>query len=239
MTPEEQATLETFRAMSDALEMVEDALAIARQGLNANPSKQERRQLDEDILDLALKRTRLTSAMIALGRGQGTIQSTHRRADRGDQGTGRAGGSAHATERRCIWGRRGHGQRARSSREVGPRVSGGALEQAGALGGLRDASAGGDVRAQVLGGGGLHLLGWRAPSRTSGRRPGTWGRRSASHRRRRPRSRRSHDARRSTAARCPWWRRRPGPPWPNGRRTHRGSPGTRPARRARRQGQGR
>jgi hypothetical protein len=73
MTPEEQATLETFRAMSDALEMVEDALAIARQGLNANPSKQERRQLDEDILDLALKRTRLTSAMIALGRGQGTI----------------------------------------------------------------------------------------------------------------------------------------------------------------------
>lgn len=74
MTPEEQATLETFRAMSDALEMVEDALAIARQGLNANPSKQERRQLDEDILDLALKRTRLTSAMIALGRGQGTIR---------------------------------------------------------------------------------------------------------------------------------------------------------------------
>ena len=73
MTPEEQATLETFRAMSDALEMVEDALAIARLGLNANPSEQERHQLDEDILELALKRTRLTSAMIALGRGQGTI----------------------------------------------------------------------------------------------------------------------------------------------------------------------
>jgi hypothetical protein len=72
MTPEEQATLETFRAMSDALEMVEAALAIARQGLDADPSKQERRQLDEDLRDLALKRTRLTSAMIALSRGQGT-----------------------------------------------------------------------------------------------------------------------------------------------------------------------
>lgn len=73
MTPEEQATLAAFRAMSDALEMVEDGLAVARQGLNSNPTKQERRQLDEDILDLGLKRTRLTSAMIALGRGQATI----------------------------------------------------------------------------------------------------------------------------------------------------------------------
>ena len=72
MTPEEQAILETFRAMSDALEMVEDALVIARQGLDANPSKQEGRQLDEDLFDLAFKRTRLTSAMIALSRGQGT-----------------------------------------------------------------------------------------------------------------------------------------------------------------------
>jgi translation initiation factor 6 (eIF-6) len=71
MTPDE--TLASFRAMSDTLEMVEDALAVARQGLNANPTKVERRQLDEDILELGLERTRLTSAMIALGRGQGTI----------------------------------------------------------------------------------------------------------------------------------------------------------------------
>ena len=74
MTPEEEKTLETYRAMSDTLEMVEDALAVARQGLNMNPTKSERHQLDEDILDLRLKRTRLTSAMIALGRGQGTIR---------------------------------------------------------------------------------------------------------------------------------------------------------------------
>jgi translation initiation factor 6 (eIF-6) len=74
MAPDEQAILATFRAMSDALEMVEDALAVARKGLNANPSKQERRQLDEDILELTLKRSRLTNSMIALGRGQGTIR---------------------------------------------------------------------------------------------------------------------------------------------------------------------
>ena len=74
MTAEEQAALATFRAMSEALEMVEDALAVARKGLNANPTKQERRELDEDILDLALKRTRLTNSLIALGRGQETIQ---------------------------------------------------------------------------------------------------------------------------------------------------------------------
>jgi hypothetical protein len=73
LTPEDRATLAMFRAMSDALEMVDDALAVARQGLNTNPTKQERRQLDEDILDLALKRTRLTSALIALGRGERTI----------------------------------------------------------------------------------------------------------------------------------------------------------------------
>ena len=74
MAPDEQAILATFRAMSDALEMVEDALAVTRQGLSANPTKQERRQLDEDILDLGLKRSQLTNSMIALGRGQGTIR---------------------------------------------------------------------------------------------------------------------------------------------------------------------
>lgn len=65
--------LTTFRAMSVGLEMVEDALAVARLGLNGNPTKEERRQLDEDILDLALQRTRLTNGMITLGRGEGTI----------------------------------------------------------------------------------------------------------------------------------------------------------------------
>jgi translation initiation factor 6 (eIF-6) len=74
MAPDEQAILATFRVMSDALEMVEDALAVARQGVNANPTKQERRQLDEDILELALKRSRLTNSLIALGRGQGTVR---------------------------------------------------------------------------------------------------------------------------------------------------------------------
>ena len=58
--------------MSVALEMVEDALAVARLGLNGNPTKEERRQLDEDILELGLQRTRLTNEMIALGRGQGS-----------------------------------------------------------------------------------------------------------------------------------------------------------------------
>jgi HAMP domain-containing protein len=73
MTPDDEATLEAFRTLSEALEMVEDALALVRQGLNANPTKEERRQLDEDILELALKRTRLTSALLALGRGDATI----------------------------------------------------------------------------------------------------------------------------------------------------------------------
>ena len=72
LSPEEEATLKRFRAMSVALEMVEDALAVARLGLNGNPTKEERRQLDEDILELGLQRTRLTNEMIALGRGQGS-----------------------------------------------------------------------------------------------------------------------------------------------------------------------
>ena len=42
----------TYKALSDALEMIEDAIVVAKQGLLQNPTKEERRALDAEILEL-------------------------------------------------------------------------------------------------------------------------------------------------------------------------------------------
>lgn len=57
-----------FEALSDALEMVDDAIEAARHALLENPNKEERRRLNELILELEAKRAKIVNKMIALGR---------------------------------------------------------------------------------------------------------------------------------------------------------------------------
>ncbi len=62
-----------YQALSDALEMVEDAIEVARQALLENPDKEERRRLNELVLELEAKRAKIVNKMIALGRDAGTV----------------------------------------------------------------------------------------------------------------------------------------------------------------------
>lgn len=62
-----------YQALSDALEMVDDAIEVARQALLENPDKEERRRLNELILELEAKRAKIVNKMIVLGRETGTI----------------------------------------------------------------------------------------------------------------------------------------------------------------------
>ena len=64
----------TFRGLSDALEMTEDAIVVAKQGLLQNPTKEVRRALDADILELEAKRAKISAKMIALGRGEPSVK---------------------------------------------------------------------------------------------------------------------------------------------------------------------
>ena len=57
-----------YESFSDSLEMVEDAIVAARQALLENPTKEERRELNEQILELEAKRAKITNKLIALGR---------------------------------------------------------------------------------------------------------------------------------------------------------------------------
>jgi chromosome segregation ATPase len=63
-----------FQALSDALEMVEDAIEAARLALFDNPEKDERRRLNELILELEAKRAKIINKMIELGRQQTAIK---------------------------------------------------------------------------------------------------------------------------------------------------------------------
>lgn len=64
----------TYKALSDALEMIEDAIVVAKQGLLQNPTKEERRALDAEILELEAKRAKISAKMIALGRGEPSVK---------------------------------------------------------------------------------------------------------------------------------------------------------------------
>jgi hypothetical protein len=55
-----------FRSLSVLLEMTEDAIVVAKKGLLKNPEKEERRELDENILELTAKRAKITNTMIAI-----------------------------------------------------------------------------------------------------------------------------------------------------------------------------
>lgn len=63
-----------FQALSDALEMVEDAIDAARVALLDNPNKDERRRLNELILELEAKKAKIINKMIALGREQTQVK---------------------------------------------------------------------------------------------------------------------------------------------------------------------
>lgn len=62
-----------YQALSDALEMVDDAIEVARTGLLENPDKEERRRLNELILELEAKRAKIVNKMIVLGREAGKV----------------------------------------------------------------------------------------------------------------------------------------------------------------------
>lgn len=64
----------TYKALSEALEMTEDAIVVAKQGLLQNPTKEQRRALDAEILELEAKRAKIMSKMIALGGGQSNVK---------------------------------------------------------------------------------------------------------------------------------------------------------------------
>ena len=62
-----------YQALSDALEMVDDAIEVARQALLENPDKEERRRLNELVLELEAKRAKIVNKMIAIGRDAGAL----------------------------------------------------------------------------------------------------------------------------------------------------------------------
>jgi hypothetical protein len=62
----DQIAAETYQALRDSLTVVEDVLILAHQGLERNPSPDERRDLNGQILDLQEQRTRIDGKMTAL-----------------------------------------------------------------------------------------------------------------------------------------------------------------------------
>lgn len=61
-----QAQVEKLRHLVKAVSIVRDTLAWAKKGVNRNPSPEQRRQLDQLILDLAAKIAILDARIIAL-----------------------------------------------------------------------------------------------------------------------------------------------------------------------------
>jgi hypothetical protein len=70
----EQRAIKVYEVLSDALTLVESMLILARQGLERNPSADERRDLNAQILDLEEQRARIDNKMTAL-LAKGTAQN--------------------------------------------------------------------------------------------------------------------------------------------------------------------
>jgi translation initiation factor 6 (eIF-6) len=69
MTDED--ALVTFGKLSETLEMIEDALLVAAQGLKMTPTVDERRALERATQqELSIAKMKLVAAMKAVGRGQ-------------------------------------------------------------------------------------------------------------------------------------------------------------------------
>jgi hypothetical protein len=73
---------ETYQALRDSLTIVENMLILASQGLERNPSPDERRDLNAQILDLQEQRTRIDGKMTALiARGTALTPPTQAQVD--------------------------------------------------------------------------------------------------------------------------------------------------------------
>lgn len=62
-----------FKALADAQEMVSDAISIAENALDENPTREQRRVLDEEILELNAKFSKLQGRLLAMAKGKSVI----------------------------------------------------------------------------------------------------------------------------------------------------------------------
>ena len=67
----QKARLEKFRRLNDAQKAIQAARVVARKGLNRNPSPEQRRDLDENILDLTERIGILEARILAVRNGGG------------------------------------------------------------------------------------------------------------------------------------------------------------------------
>ena len=70
---ENEDLIVTLNHLASAIEMVQDAIIIAKQGLNMNPTKEQKRQLLEDRLELEAKLQRLNGKLLGLASNQGGL----------------------------------------------------------------------------------------------------------------------------------------------------------------------
>ncbi|BFM14597.1 hypothetical protein R50073_07800 [Maricurvus nonylphenolicus] len=68
-----QQLLATYQHLSTKLETIDDSLILANQALLQTPNKEERRTLDETILELELRRNQTINRMLLLTKNSGTI----------------------------------------------------------------------------------------------------------------------------------------------------------------------
>lgn len=66
--------VKTYQALSDAHELAEDGIVLAKKGLLRNPSPEERRDLDKQILELGEQSTLIWEMMIAIRTETKTIK---------------------------------------------------------------------------------------------------------------------------------------------------------------------
>jgi hypothetical protein len=65
--------LATYQYLSIKLETIDDSLILANQALLQAPNKEERRTLDETILELELRRNQTINRMLLLTKNSGAI----------------------------------------------------------------------------------------------------------------------------------------------------------------------
>ncbi len=66
-------SVEKYQRLSDAYELAEDGIVVAKNGLLENPTPEDRRALDKQILELAEESAIVEAKMIAVRRGDGGI----------------------------------------------------------------------------------------------------------------------------------------------------------------------
>ena len=72
----EETTLGALRMISEALDLIQDASTIARHGLRAGPTTDQRREIDTALIGLTQMHGRLTDALHALSRHQASASPT-------------------------------------------------------------------------------------------------------------------------------------------------------------------